>query len=709
MVRGLGVALVSALAASTIGCGMSLNTPASTPLSAFSGAVHGGQSPIQAATVNLYVTSATATGYGQAATLIGTATSDVNGSFTIAPSVSVTNCPAGQQAYITAAGGYQSGQPAMLNNSSLLMAALGDCVNLSVNTRSVINEVTSVAAAYALSGFMTTSTSGPLFVANVSAPVANSAATGTASVAAGLPHAFLNAANLANYLGGTANTQTVNINSAGTTFNGVVPFAEINTLGDILQSCVNGVTGNASCVSLFSFTPSITGVAPTNTLQSMINLARNPYPSAAAMTSASGLFSLVSASPAFQPALTAQPPDWSLAIVYKNAAVFGASNYFMALDANDTVYAGSAATSSVIAGVSPYGVSTPSFTAAATGTSTRQIAPDGVGNIWVANNLTLLVQYSATAGTITNSYTFAGGDVYGVAVDKANNVWVGNAVPTSPNVTELAYPGYTANYTATAAGAFEPVAVFIDGNQNIWTADYFTNGTMASVLPNLTPAGSPTYTTTGTVVTPVTATFASSAVRPIGVVVDASGNAWYGIVGTCPTACPTGTPADDNTPTATGVEEVIPSLTSSVITGLAPQAEVANATLGAGATGIPSIDGAGTLYLSDNIGTAQHGIHAYSTVAVSSNNTASQVLSPPSGYVGCYLATAATTTCGTGTASAVYNPRETAVDSTGSVWADISTSGGLTQIIGLGAPSWPLLQTGKPGLSPGLTTVTPLP
>jgi hypothetical protein len=296
-----------------------------------------------------------------------------------------------------------------------------------------------------------------------------------------------------------------------------------------------------------------------------------------------------------------------------------------------------------------------------------------------------------------------------VAVDKANNVWVGNSVGTTPNVTELVPPSYTANYTATAAGTFEPVAVFIDGNQNIWTADYFTNGTLASVLPNLTPTSTATYTTTGTVITPVTASFAGSAVRPIGVVADASGNAWFGIVGTCPTACPTGTPADDNTPGATGVEEVTPNLTGSVITSVTPQSEVTGTTLNASATGIPSIDGAGTLYLSDNIGAGTLGIHAYSTVTVSSSDTTSQVLSPPSGYLGCYLATPTTTACGSGTTSAVYNPRETAVDSTGSVWADISTTGGLTQLIGLAAPSWPLLQTGKPGLSPGLSAVTPLP
>jgi hypothetical protein len=129
--------------------------------------------------------------------------------------------------------------------------------------------------------------------------------------------------------------------------------------------------------------------------------------------------------------------------------------------------------------------------------------------------------------------------------------------------------------------------------------------------------------------------------------------------------------------------------------------------------GIPGIDGAGTIYLSDNLSSTELtplGIHVYSTVAVPGNT--SQVLSPPSGYLGCYLATSSSTTCGTFSsesyASAVYNPREIVIDSTGSVWAGITT-GGFTQFIGLGAPSWPLLQTGKPGFSPGNTAATPLP
>src|ERR1017187_5751434 len=81
------------------GCVMTSSGPADSMISEVSGGVHGGQSPIQAATVNRYVTSTTATGYQQAATLIGTGSTNSSGVFTISPSATSTNCPAGQQAY----------------------------------------------------------------------------------------------------------------------------------------------------------------------------------------------------------------------------------------------------------------------------------------------------------------------------------------------------------------------------------------------------------------------------------------------------------------------------------------------------------------------------------------------------------------------------------------------------------------------------------
>jgi hypothetical protein len=199
-------------------------------------------------------------------------------------------------------------------------------------------------------------------------------------------------------------------------------------------------------------------------------------------------------------------------------------------------------------------------------------------------------------------------------------------------------------------------------------------------------------------VTPVSATLASSAQQPLGLAIDALGNAWYGITGAGGTV---------NTVTTTGIEEVIPTFSSSVITAVTPQPLIANATLGAKASQLVHIDGAGTVYLADNQGAGALGIHAYSTVAATSSDTGGQVLSPPAGYLGCSVVTT-TYTCATGSSSAVYNPREIQIDSTGSVWAGIS-NGGFTQVIGLGAPTWPLLQTAKPGVAPGLSAPMPLP
>jgi hypothetical protein len=341
----------------------------------------------------------------------------------------------------------------------------------------------------------------------------------------------------------------------------------------------------------------------------------------------------------------------------------------------------------------------PTTTFQGSSVTTRQIAPDALGTIWVSQGPDeFLTGFQVSSGAPLYTFAYAPGSITGVAVDKANNVWLSNAVTANPSIYQYKYGtgGYTPEtYTAEPAGGFAPASLTIDANQNIWIAAYTTNGTRADVLANLTPGSTPSYTTSGKSITPVSATFASSASGPLGLAVDASGDAWYGITGS-------------NSVTTTGIEEVVPVLTRSVLTGLSPQTLIANATLGAKASQIPAIDGAGTLYLADNQGSGTLGIHVYSTVAVAGSNTGGQVLSPPGGYLGCYLATASTTACATGTSSAVYNPNNVEVDSTGSVWAPIA-SGGFTQLVGLGAPTWPLLATGKPGVSPGNSAATPLP
>jgi hypothetical protein len=101
-----------------------------------------------------------------------------------------------------------------------------------------------------------------------------------------------------------------------------------------------------------------------------------------------------------------------------------------------------------------------------------------------------------------------------------------------------------------------------------------------------------------------------------------------------------------------------------------------------------------------------YGLHAYST-------TTGYVLSPTLGFISCYLATTATTTCASTSTSPyaypTYSSRGIAIDSTGSVWLSNSVYATVTQLIGIAAPTNPLLAAGKPGLSPGLTAVSPLP
>lgn len=697
---GIGLAVMT-------GCGIGPSAgPSSTVLPAIQGKIHGGQIPIQNATVTLYHTNPLAVSYGAAGIVVGTATTDVNGNFSIAPSATAANCPAGTQAYLTAAGGYQTGQPALVNTSVLLMAALGDCSTISSSTFVLVDEVTTVAAAYALSGFLTTSlnSGSGLYVANVSAPAAASvtAANITPTTPAGLVHAFQNAALLADYSTGNARA-TVSANIGGGTVSGSVPYVELLTLADIMESCVNGVTGNAKCVSLFGFTPSITGVAPANTLQAFVNLARNPYPSAAAMSASTGLLSLVTGMSAFQPTLTAAPADWSVSIVYGKGTLN--PPYFFALDANDTVYfdpTGTSAATPALYALSTYGTTVPTFTppsVVSSAANERMIAPDALGNVWVPNNGFVTDRFSATSGSVLSSYTSTVGSTASVAIDRANNVWLGHvASGTGINLEGLVYNPATTSwalgYTAAPGANTGSYGVTIDGNQNIWSAGYYNGGSSVVLIANTGTALTPVYAgTTTSGVTALSSYAGTVGAKPYSVVIDPSGNAWAAITGS-------------NTTATTGIQQLVPSGLLNA-TSFTAQPQIFGTTagsngnvLGTAATQEMAIDGAGTIFIPDNNSNTL-GIHMYSTVT-------SNTLTPPTGLKSCYLATTSTTTCGLTSSAAIYNPRQPVVDSTGSVWAGITT-GGVTQIIGVAAPSYPLLQVGRPSQSPGLTGTNPLP
>lgn len=114
------------------------------------GTVHGGQQPVSGAKVQLWV--AGTSGYGSAPTALGPVqTTNSNGGFTLGS----YTCPSGGYLYITAAGGDpQLSSGAVTNTSLAMMSALGNCTALAALPSIQINEVTTVAAVWALNQFM---------------------------------------------------------------------------------------------------------------------------------------------------------------------------------------------------------------------------------------------------------------------------------------------------------------------------------------------------------------------------------------------------------------------------------------------------------------------------------------------------------------------------------------------------------------------------
>jgi hypothetical protein len=168
-----------------------------------------------------------------------------------------------------------------------MMAALGPCGNLSASTFIFINEVTTVAAVYALAPY-------------ISSPSAIGSAPADAA-------ALASAFTLASYF---ASTTTGATPGTGAPVGTIVPVAQINTIGNILAACINsagGVSGDTTpCGTLFSLTTP-TGLTPaTNTVGALLHLANDPTLNTVA------LYNLVTPTAPFQPSQPQVPADLSV-------------------------------------------------------------------------------------------------------------------------------------------------------------------------------------------------------------------------------------------------------------------------------------------------------------------------------------------------------------------------------------------------------------
>ena len=120
------------------GCSMtSTANPPAEPLVSVSGHTLGGRAPISGASVTLY--DAGSTGYGSVPTVLGTATTDAGGSFTIARNSNTCSDP--DQLYVVSSGGNAGSSGA--NGAAFLVEALGTCSTITAATTGlVIRELT---------------------------------------------------------------------------------------------------------------------------------------------------------------------------------------------------------------------------------------------------------------------------------------------------------------------------------------------------------------------------------------------------------------------------------------------------------------------------------------------------------------------------------------------------------------------------------------
>ena len=698
------------------GCGIgvqSLTVPGatanlSTPMT---GIMHGGPNPVIGATISLYVTANN--GYGGAATAVTSTTTDGSGNFAITLP-SAFSCPAGQFAYLTA---YSGNTGSLSNNvNSLQLTPVGACEtaysgNTYVGQSIWIDELSTAASAYALGNFTTVDTSGSSPIVNISAPANNNAVTPcvagvgscTTTTASGLRHAMLNALSLVNNNTGQPNAANTN--------GGVIPVAELDLLGNILQACVNsnGVAGSntsttndgTACGKLFSLTtpPTPSAATPANTLQAMLNLAHYPNPllntwstdctaaGAGTTTATSCLFGLAAASGAYVGALTSAPPDWSLAIVYPTGT--GASlcasgstcaginyAYHLALDYADNVYVlstdASTATYTEVVGLGFDG--TPLFATAndTTDKLIKFIGTDTAGHFFGANadattGTDVVKVYSSTTGGVLATSTSTTSGPMAIAADPFNNLfYVSNAA--GGNLRKMTYSGTSAApvYATTSVTTTAPtqgiLQIGFNSNLDLYLLGTSSTAPIVYALPNTGTAAAPAYP-----VTMVSTTITGSSSNAYGIAADASGNAYtIDSVGVTKVT-KSGTGA---TPTLTaGTPTAVPAVYNNVLYSR-----------------YMTIDGLGNIVSPDNAnGSAIAGITVFDTA----DNLAL------GSYKGCRVTGKA---CNFSTSTdPIYGPRGAAVDSSGNIWVASATARVLTELLGAAAPTWPALSLAKTG------------
>jgi hypothetical protein len=448
---------------------------------ALQGHVHGGQQPISGATIQLYAMGTSTTSVagvpvipsatplipagqyfpgGQSGCVAsGTVVcnsavlTDGSGGFTITGDYS---CPsAGAQVYIVSSGG-NPGLGGSTSNAALeLVAALGSCGNLSSSSFVSINEVTTVATAWALSPFMTAYNMAGATITNVNGPT----------------NAMLDAQLIANMATGTAATNPSNL---------TIETGKLYALANVLASCVNS-DGTSACTPLFSAATPSGGSAPTDTFGAALNIVKHPGQNVKAV------FNVATPLAPFPTTLSQAPNDWTMSLNITGGGQDMPSA--MAIDQVGNVWVTNQA--GPLSEFNPQG--TPlSGTGYGLGTYEIEQASgliiDTVGNVWISNynssynspgSVTkFLGSSSGSAGTVVSGTygdpTFFDSSISypeGMAADTNGNIFIANNGSSSATVYnssgQLVSGGLGANDNIRG----EPQAVAADSTHGFWLSN----------------------------------------------------------------------------------------------------------------------------------------------------------------------------------------------------------------------------------------------
>lgn len=515
---------LSILAFALTGCALTdtaISVPTIVQGTAFQGQVYGGQQPIVGAHVFLF--AANTTGYGNASvsllqsgpnTTLDTTSDATAGDYYVTTNGSGTfsisndySCTPNTQVYLYVVGGNPG---AGTNTAAALMGVLGNCPGTDSFLGSLpsiqINELTTIAAAYAFAGYATDA----LHVSSSGTPLALT----------GIANAFANAANLVNISSGAALTATPGSTGTLGAYNsnsGKVPQSEIFSLGNILAACIDsGSSTSTNCNTLLTAAANGSTPAP-DTATAAINIAHNP-----GATKITALFSLQSGLSPFAGGLTAQPNDWTIAINY-TADISGSEAQFnnLAIDASGNVWI---ANENSVLEVSPGGVQINGTYGYYNGgiSFPISIAIDTTGNVWVANYTGGTVTEFSKGGSVlsgANGYT-VGAYPYSVTIDASNHVWVANSALLSHSAT-LPYSVSELNGSTGAningspfidASINVPESVAIDTLGNAWVADLGAYATEISNTGTITGYNNPGP---------------EILIEPSYVAVDHAGNKWF--------------------------------------------------------------------------------------------------------------------------------------------------------------------------------------